>query len=66
MELNEFTKTALNAMKARKLAKSYGLIPESGSAWKWALRHLRKGKTVKAYIEESFSGTVKRDVNPIW
>ncbi len=25
-----------------------------------------KGKTVKAYIEESFSGTVKRDVNPIW
>lgn len=38
-----FLKTALNAQKARALAKDFGLIPEG--AWKWGLRNLRKGKT---------------------
>lgn len=34
-------KLALNAMKARGLAKSVGLIPQAGSDWKWALRNMR-------------------------
>ena len=40
-----FEKIALNALKARQLAKSFGLIPEAGTPWKGALRELRKGKT---------------------
>ena len=40
-----FEKIALNALKARQLAKSFGLIPEAGTPWKHALRELRKGKT---------------------
>jgi len=43
--LGEFTKIALNATKARALAKIYGLVPEAGTQWKWALRQLRKGKS---------------------
>lgn len=38
-----FTKIALNAQKARELAKQYGLVPEG--AWKWGLRNLRQGRT---------------------
>ena len=37
-----FEKTALNAMKARELAKSVGIIPEA--QWKWGLRKLRAPK----------------------
>ena len=40
-------KVALNALKARLLARKYGLVPEAGTAWKWALRQLRKGKTLE-------------------
>lgn len=35
-------KTALNAQKAREMAKKVGLIPEG--QWKWALRKLRDGR----------------------
>jgi len=35
-------KYALNALKARELAKSVGLIPHPQSQWKWALRNMRK------------------------
>lgn len=38
-----FTKLALNALKARQLAKKHKLLPEG--QWKWALRNLRKGKS---------------------
>ena len=41
-----FEKTALTALKARNLAKTFDVIPESGTAWKWALRNLRKGKDI--------------------
>ena len=37
-------KLALNALKAHKLAKEVGLIPEPDSAWKGALKHLRDSK----------------------
>ena len=40
-----FEKNALNAQKARALAKQFGLVPEE--AWKWGLRNLRKGKTLQ-------------------
>ena len=39
-------KLALNASKARQLAKKYNIIPEAGTAWKWALRNKRKGKSI--------------------
>lgn len=35
-------KIALNALKARQLAKEVGLIPHHNSQWKWALRQLRQ------------------------
>jgi len=35
-------KTALNAQKARSLAKSVGLIPHEKSQWRWALKQMRK------------------------
>jgi len=38
----EIIKTALNAQKARQLAKSVGLIPHEKSQWRWALRQMRK------------------------
>jgi len=38
---DELEKVALNALKARQLSKSVGIIPQPGSAWKWALRNLR-------------------------
>jgi hypothetical protein len=37
-------KVALNAFKARSMAKAVGVIPESGTSWKYALRNLRDGK----------------------
>lgn len=41
-----FEKTALSALKAREMAKSFNIITEPGTAWKWALRNLRKGKDI--------------------
>lgn len=41
-----FEKIALTALKARNLAKSFNVIPEPGTAWKWAVRNLRKGKDI--------------------
>ena len=41
-----FEKTALNALKARELAKSVGLIPEA--QWKWGLRKLRAPRSKDA------------------
>jgi GNAT superfamily N-acetyltransferase len=38
-------KTALDALKARQMAKSIGLEPEAGSQWRWALRNLRNMHT---------------------
>ena len=35
---------ALNAAKARAMAKQVGVIPDSESAWKYALRNLRDGQ----------------------
>jgi hypothetical protein len=37
-------KQALDAMKARGMAKSVGLVPHPGSQWKWALRNMRDGQ----------------------
>lgn len=39
------SKQALDALKARTMAKSLGLEPEAGSAWKWALRNMRNMHT---------------------
>ena len=39
----EHTKEALNAFKARQMAKQVGVIPDTDSAWKYALRKLRDG-----------------------
>jgi hypothetical protein len=38
------SKQALDALKARTMAKSLGLIPHPGSQWKWALRNMRDGQ----------------------
>lgn len=37
-------KAALNAQKARSMAKEVGVIADHESQWKWALRNLRDGK----------------------
>lgn len=37
-------KVALNAAAARTMAKKVGIVPDSSSAWKYALRNLRDGK----------------------
>lgn len=37
-------KVALNKAKATQMALDAGLIPEEGSAWRWALRHLRDAR----------------------
>lgn len=37
-------KIALNAFKARAMAKSVGLIADHTSQWKWALRNMRDGR----------------------
>lgn len=39
-----FTKEALNALKARRMAEQVGVIPDPSSAWKWGLRQLRDGR----------------------
>jgi GNAT superfamily N-acetyltransferase len=39
------SKRALDALKARTMAKSLGLEPEAGSQWRWALRNLRNMQT---------------------
>lgn len=39
-----FTKEALNAFKAREMAKKVGVIADPSSAWKWGLRQLRDGR----------------------
>lgn len=44
-------KIALNASKAREMAKQVGIIPDHQSAWKWALRNLR-GKSGEALTKE--------------
>lgn len=41
-----FTKEALNALKAREMAKKVGIIADPSSAWKWGLRQLRDGRGV--------------------
>lgn len=43
------TKIALNAVKARALAESVGIIPHHKSNWKWALRQLRAKNPTGAY-----------------
>lgn len=42
-KLSSMTKEALNAFKAREMAKKVGIIADPSSAWKYAVRHLRKG-----------------------
>lgn len=37
-------KQALNALMARTMAKKVGIIPVTGSQWKWGLRNLRNGR----------------------
>ena len=37
-------KVALNAQKAREMAKAVGVIPDPSSNWKYALRNLRDGR----------------------
>lgn len=42
VESNQYlTKIALNAAKARSMAKSVGLVPSPDTNWKWGLRRLR-------------------------
>lgn len=43
-ELDYLDKQALDAMKARQMAQSVGLVPHPGSQWKWALRNMRDGQ----------------------
>ena len=43
-KIASLTKEALNAYKARALAKKVGVIPDTDSAWKYALRNLRDSK----------------------
>jgi hypothetical protein len=43
-ELEYLDKTALDALKARAMAKSVGLVPHPGSQWKWGLRNMRDGQ----------------------
>lgn len=40
----EITKVALNAAKARAMAREVGVIPDTDTAWKYALRKLRDSK----------------------
>ena len=43
--MNKFLiKVALNAQKAREMAKRVGIIPDHLSQWKWGLRHLRDNR----------------------
>jgi hypothetical protein len=37
-------KVALNALKARQMAKAVGVIPDHTSTWKYAVRNLRSGR----------------------
>lgn len=39
-------KVALNSVKARAMAKQVGVIPDPESAWKYALRNLRDGRSL--------------------
>jgi hypothetical protein len=43
-KIAEMQKVALNAQKAREMAKAVGVIPDPSSNWKYALRNLRDGQ----------------------